>query len=174
MIRTALITLCAICVSACASHATRPTAPGGVPIPASHSPTAPTGAAPALAPSGGARLAQAALAMLGQPYRYGGAEPGGFDCSGLVTYAARNSGFLVPRTTQDQQRSGVPVARSALQPGDLVFLHLAGKDLHVGVAIDATHFVHAPSSGGRVRIDSLSERPYSTAFLSARRLELPR
>lgn len=108
--------------------------------------------------------------MLGQPYRYGGAEPGGFDCSGLVSYAARNAGFAVPRTAQDQQHAGIAVARGALQPGDLVFLHLAAKDLHVGVAIDPIHFVHAPSSGGRVRIDSLDARPYASAFLSARRL----
>jgi cell wall-associated NlpC family hydrolase len=175
VIRTAVIALCAVCFSACASHATRTVEASGVPqIPSSSLPSAPAAARPAPAPGGGARLAQAALAMLGQPYRYGGTEPGGFDCSGLVTYAARNSGLLVPRTAQDQQRSGVPVARSALQPGDLVFLHLAGKDLHVGVAIDATHFVHAPSAGGRVRIDSLRVRPYSTAFLSARRLELPK
>ncbi len=171
MIRTAVITLCAVCLSACASHATRTVAASSVPqIPSSPLPSAPAAAAPA--PGGGARLAQTALAMLGQPYRYGGAEPGGFDCSGLVAYAARNSGFLVPRTAQDQLRSGLPVARAALQPGDLVFLHLARKDLHVGVAIDSTHFVHAPSAGGRVRIDSLSVRPYSTAFWSARRLEL--
>ncbi len=111
--------------------------------------------------------------MLGQPYRYGGAEPGGFDCSGLVAYAARNAGFSVPRTAHDQRRAGIGVARGALQPGDLVFFHLAGKELHVGVAIDSIHFVHAPSSGGTVRIDSLSARPYSTAFLSARRLVSP-
>ena len=108
--------------------------------------------------------------MLGQPYRYGGAEPGGFDCSGLVSYAAHNAGFAVPRTAQDQQHAGLAVARATLQPGDLVFLHLAGKELHVGVAIDPMHFVHAPSAGGRVRIDSLNARPYSTGFLSARRL----
>ena len=111
--------------------------------------------------------------MLGQPYRYGGAEPGGFDCSGLVSYAAMRAGIPVPRTAQNQQHAGVPVARDALQAGDLVFLHLSSKELHVGIALDSTRFVHAPSSGGRVRVDSLSVRPYSSAFLSARRLIFP-
>jgi cell wall-associated NlpC family hydrolase len=60
---------------------------------------------------------------------------------------------------EDQQHAGVAVARDALQPGDLVFLHLLSKELHVGIAIDSTHFVHAPSSGGRVRIDSLGAAP---------------
>jgi peptidoglycan DL-endopeptidase CwlO len=171
MIRTAVITVCAVCLAACASHPTRTITSSGGPTAYLPPSSAPATAAPA--PRGATRLAQEALSMLGQPYRYGGTEPGGFDCSGLVSYAARNAGFLVPRTASGQQRTGVPVARNALQPGDLVFLHLARKDIHVGIAIDSTHFVHAPSSGERVRIDSLTERPYSAAFLSARRLELP-
>jgi cell wall-associated NlpC family hydrolase len=60
-----------------------------------------------------------------------------------------------------------------VQAGDLVFLHLARKELHVGIALDADHFVHAPSSGGSVRIDSLTARPYGAAFLQARRLRFP-
>jgi len=111
-----------------------------------------------------------ATAMLGQPYRYGGAQPGGFDCSGLVAYAASRAGIYLPRTTQEQQHAGVPVRRSELRAGDLVFMHLKGKDLHVGVALDAQHFVHAPASGGRVRIDSLEQAPYSTGFSGARRV----
>ena len=111
-----------------------------------------------------------ATAMLGQPYRYGGAQPGGFDCSGLVAYAASRSGLYLPRTAQEQQRAGVPVRRGELRPGDLVFMHLKGKDLHVGIALDAQHFVHAPATGGRVRIDSLERAPYSTGFSSARRV----
>lgn len=112
--------------------------------------------------------------MLGQPYRYGGAAPGGFDCSGLVNFAARSSGFAVPRTTQELLNVGDPVALDALQPGDLVFMHLAAKELHVGIAVDPRRFVHAPSSGGVVRIDSLDAPPYSRALLGARRLRFPR
>ncbi len=111
-----------------------------------------------------------AAAMLGQPYRFGGAAPGGFDCSGLVVYAAGGAGIQLPRTTREQLQAGVPIPRGELQAGDLVFMRLAHKELHVGIAIDGERFIHAPSTGGYVRIDSLAVRPYSTGFLSARRV----
>jgi cell wall-associated NlpC family hydrolase len=114
-----------------------------------------------------------ALSMLGQPYRYGGAAPGGFDCSGLVAYAANGAGIRVPRTAAEQMRAGAPVARGAVQAGDLVFMHLAHKELHVGIALDEERFVHAPSSGGRVRIDSLASGPYAKGYLRARRMIAP-
>lgn len=110
--------------------------------------------------------------MLGQPYRFGGAAPGGFDCSGLVVYAAGGAGIHAPRTAREQLNFGIPVARAEIAAGDLVFMHLAHKELHVGIAIDADRFIHAPSTGGRVRIDSLAAPPYSRAFLSARRIIL--
>jgi cell wall-associated NlpC family hydrolase len=111
-----------------------------------------------------------AMAMVGQHYRFGGAAPGGFDCSGLVAYAASGAGIRVPRTALEQFGTGMPVARGGVQMGDLVFMHLAHKELHVGIAIDADRFVHAPSTGGHVRIDSLDEPPYSRGFLGARRI----
>ncbi len=117
-----------------------------------------------------AALADAAIGMLGQPYRFGGFAPGGFDCSGLVFYAARSAGITVPRTAQEQLASGRPVARSDLRAGDLVFMRFSGKELHVGIALDGARFVHAPSAGGRVRLDSLAARPYSAGFLGARRM----
>jgi len=117
-----------------------------------------------------AAMVDAALAMLGQPYRFGGFAPGGFDCSGLVFYAARSADIPVPRTAQEQLASGRNVARSDLRTGDLVFMHLSGKELHVGIVVDPAHFVHAPSSGGWVRIDSLDAAPYAHGFLAARRL----
>jgi cell wall-associated NlpC family hydrolase len=111
-----------------------------------------------------------ATAMLGQPYRYGGAAPGGFDCSGLVEYAAKSAGIHVPRTAREQLHSGTLVERADLKAGDLVFMRLARKELHVGIVIDGERFIHAPASGGRVRIDSLAARPYATGFISARRV----
>ncbi|MDP9014009.1 MAG: C40 family peptidase [Pseudomonadota bacterium] len=111
-----------------------------------------------------------ATAMLGQPYRYGGAAPGGFDCSGLVVYATGGAGLQLPRTAQEQLHSGLPVARRNVQAGDLVFMHLAHKELHVGIALDGDRFVHAPSRGGHVRIDSLNSPPYARGFLAARRI----
>jgi cell wall-associated NlpC family hydrolase len=143
-------------------------------LPALRAPgSAPESAAPAVVDHA-ALLVANATAMLGQPYRYGGAQPGGFDCSGLVAYAAARAGIYVPRTAQEQLRAGAPVRRSELEPGDLVFMHLRGKELHVGIALDAQRFVHAPASGGHVRIDSLDRLPYSSGFLGARRVVDPR
>jgi cell wall-associated NlpC family hydrolase len=146
-------------LSACASHAPRPDS-------ANHGLMAST------AP-GAQALLERALAMRGQPYRYGGAAPGGFDCSGLIFYAASAAGLAVPRTAQEQQHLGLPVGRHELKAGDLVFLHLRHKELHVGIALDADRFIHAPASGGHVRIDSLQARPYVGAFLGARRIAFP-
>jgi cell wall-associated NlpC family hydrolase len=111
-----------------------------------------------------------ALAMLGQPYRWGGAAPGGFDCSGLVEYAASGAGIRVPRTAQQQLHAGTPIPRRELRAGDLVFLHLARKELHVGIALDGERFVHAPASGGYIRVDSLARAPYAKGFTGARRI----
>ena len=115
-------------------------------------------------------MADTALSMLGQPYRFGGAAPGGFDCSGLVVYAANAAGISVPRTAREQLHAGMPVARGELRTGDLVFMHLAHKELHVGIVIDSQRFIHAPSKGGRVRIDSLAAPPYAGGFMGARRI----
>jgi murein DD-endopeptidase len=115
-------------------------------------------------------IVDSATAMLGQPYRYGGATPGGFDCSGLVVYATGGAGLQLPRTAQEQLHAGTPIARRELQAGDLVFMHLARKELHVGIAVDRNRFIHAPSTGGYVRIDSLSAPPYARGFLTARRI----
>ncbi len=111
-----------------------------------------------------------AQSMIGQPYRFGGASPGGFDCSGLVEYAAMSAGIRMPRTAAEQLKVGSPVARADLQAGDLVFMHLAHKELHVAIALDGQLFVHAPSGGGHVRIDSLLAGPYAKGFIGARRV----
>ncbi|HEY6618462.1 MAG TPA: C40 family peptidase [Steroidobacteraceae bacterium] len=115
-------------------------------------------------------MIDSATAMIGQPYRFGGAAPGGFDCSGLVVYAAANAGIRVPRTAAEQLHFGVPVGRADLRAGDLVFMHLSSKELHVAIALDPQLFVHAPSSGGRVRVDSLLAEPYAKGFIAARRV----
>jgi cell wall-associated NlpC family hydrolase len=125
---------------------------------------------PSAPPAIDASIVGRATQMLGQPYQWGGAAPGGFDCSGLVVYATHAVGLKLPRTAAEQLHAGVPVARRDLRAGDLVFMHLARKELHVGIAIDAEHFVHAPATGGRVRIDSLTAKPYSRGFFQARRV----
>ncbi|HEY0745111.1 MAG TPA: C40 family peptidase [Steroidobacteraceae bacterium] len=115
-------------------------------------------------------MIDSATSMIGQPYQFGGAAPGGFDCSGLVVYAAARAGIRMPRTAAEQLRMGLPVARTELKPGDLVFMHLASKELHVAIALDSQLFIHAPSSGGHVRVDSLIAAPYAKGFIGARRV----
>jgi cell wall-associated NlpC family hydrolase len=112
----------------------------------------------------------AALAMQGAPYRYGGESPLGFDCSGLVAYAAKRAGFEVPRTAREQLQSGIPVNRQSLQPGDLVFMRLP-NELHVGIVTGDGRFVHAPKTGGRVRLDQLEAQPYRDGFVAGRRIQ---
>jgi peptidoglycan DL-endopeptidase CwlO len=141
-------------------------APGPVPVPANE--RAPGGATPKV--DSATLMVESAAAMLGQPYRFGGATPGGFDCSGLVAYAASSAGIRLPRTALEQLHSGVPILRGEVRAGDLVFMRLAHKELHVGIAIDGERFIHAPSTGGHVRIDSLAAVPYGGGFLSARRV----
>ena len=148
---------------ACASAPVNLSAPAVLALPT------PAVAAPAVH-SAADVFVEAATSMLDEPYRYGGSAPGGFDCSGLVAYAAARAGFDVPRTAREQMRAGSRIERRDVRGGDLVFMRLRSKELHVGIAIDGEHFVHAPSAGRRVRIDAIDEAPYSLAFLEARRV----
>lgn len=98
--------------------------------------------------------------MLGAPYRYGGADPRGFDCSGLVSYAYRSIGIQVPRTSREQFRQARSVAMDNLQPGDVLFFRLSPpKVSHVAIYEGRGRFIHAPSSGKRVSYASL-DNPY--------------
>ena len=110
----------------------------------------------AVAPDAGAAALVAAESRIGAPYRYGGAGPDAFDCSGLVAYAYGKAGVDVPRTAAQQFAIARPVARRALRPGDLVFFRLSGRDVsHVGIYAGDGRFVHAPQTGGRVRMEDL-------------------
>jgi len=114
--------------------------------------------------------AELAKTMVGKPYRYGGHSPSGFDCSGLVYYSYTHAGIAVPRTTRSQLRAGMPVASKSLRVGDLVFFDQEGRKFsHVGIYIGSGRFVHAPSSGKHVRIDSLDQHYWREHFVAARR-----
>jgi cell wall-associated NlpC family hydrolase len=118
----------------------------------------------------GRAVLQAAESRIGAPYRYGGAGPDGFDCSGLVAYAHRQVGITVPRTAAEQYSQATPVDRRALQPGDLVFFRLSGREVgHVGIYVGDSRFVHAPQSGGHVRVASLQDEWYRQRFVGAGR-----
>jgi cell wall-associated NlpC family hydrolase len=102
--------------------------------------------------SGRAGIAvRAALSRLGRPYVWGATGPDQFDCSGLVQWSYAKAGVHLDRTTYQQINDGIPVPRSQVRPGDLVFPH-AG---HVQMAIGNNLVVEAPYSGASVRISSL-------------------
>ena len=122
-----------------------------------------------------AKIVQQARAQIGSPYRYGGESPGsGFDCSGLVYYSLQKTGHRIPRTTGEQYRSTMPVARKNLRPGDLVFFRLRRSRMvsHVGIYLGAGRFVHAPSSHKRVSIASLNAPFWSKHFVRGGRFRL--
>ena len=118
----------------------------------------------------GERAAAVALRQVGSAYRYGGASPNGFDCSGLVQYSYRVAGKSVPRTTGQLWNAAGPVAGADLQVGDLLFFRFDGKMSHVGIYVGGRRFVHAPSSGKTVSVESLETEYYGQALVRAGRL----
>lgn len=129
-----------------------------------------TGAASSVAE----RAASIALSMVGRPYRYGKASAeAGFDCSGLVQYSYREAGLDIPRTTDAQWQISAPVNGLRLRRGDLLFFDQEGrKNSHMGIYLGNGEFVHAPSSGKRVRTDRLDSFYWRRHFSEARRLEI--
>ena len=113
-----------------------------------------------------------ALSLRGAPYRDGGADPSGFDCSGFVRYVFGENGVQVPRTVGELWRAGRGVpAGTQLAPGDLVFFSTVSPGAsHVGIAIGGDEFVHAPSHTGQVRVERFSAPYWATRFVGARRV----
>lgn len=111
-----------------------------------------------------------AKSLLGTPYRYGGASPDGFDCSGLVQYVYHKASMAVPRTAAEQSRRVHRVHLSELRSGDLVFFRLSGrKTSHVGIYAGDGRFIHAPSSGKLVSYASLEDRYWKERLVVAGR-----
>jgi len=108
-----------------------------------------------------------AMSQLNTPYVWGGAAPGGFDCSGLVMWAYAQVGVTLPHSSYSQYGYGVPVSRDQLAPGDLVFFDQLG---HVGIYIGGGQFIHAPHTGDVVKISSLDEDWYAQNYVGARRI----
>lgn len=157
--------------AACASSGATPR-PFPVPPTAAGRPASPTPLpVPLPGPQDGFAIARTALSLRGVPYKLGGTDKRGFDCSGLVQYVFALHGLGMPRVVRDQVRLGQPIALDALEPGDLVFFETDGDRVsHVGIAIGGDQFVHAPNSRGVVRINRLTSGYWAERVVSARRL----
>lgn len=120
-------------------------------------------------------LIGSAMGLLGVAYRYGGTSAStGFDCSGFMQHIFRRSmGLNLPRTSAEQAKMGVGVSRGELQPGDMVFFRTmgGGRISHVGLYIGNDRFIHAPRTGKRIEITSLSNKYWNAKYAFARRVK---
>lgn len=119
-------------------------------------------------------LVIASMDFLGVPYKYGGNSPEtGFDCSGFTRHVFENSlGLVLPRRSEDQARDAglQKVARTELKPGDLVFFNTLRRTFsHVGIYLGDDKFIHAPRSGGVVRVEDMRVAYWTRRFDGARR-----
>lgn len=120
-------------------------------------------------------LIGSAMGLLGVAYRYGGSSAStGFDCSGFMQHIfSRSMQISLPRTSAEQAQTGTFVSRSNLQPGDMVFFRtMGGKRIsHVGLYLGNDRFIHAPRTGRRIEITSLSNKYWNAKYATARRIK---
>ena len=143
---------------------------GGPPRDAEPAPS--TIAMPAASPAADAfadRIVHEVRSLVGVPYRLGGADPMGLDCSGLVRLVFARSGVVTPRTALAQQEAASRVEFDELRPGDLVFFRL--PDPHVGIYLGAGEFIHAPGSGRTVTTARLDEPYFLLGFAGGGRFQ---
>lgn len=118
-----------------------------------------------------------AMSLVGVPYRWGGNTPdSGFDCSGLVRYVVdRAASVNLPRTTADMSSVGESIEPDGIAPGDLIFFNTSGRPhSHVGIYVGKLRFVNAPSTGGTVRLDYLTNPYWAKRFDGIRRVAAPK
>jgi cell wall-associated NlpC family hydrolase len=164
------VLLCLASLSAGACATTTGARPQPFPMPERSERAAPPDAvvAPALSQS----IVDTALELRGVPYRDGGADMAGFDCSGFTQYVFARFDVRLPRETRDQYRHGRAVGKENARPGDLVFFSTVARGAsHVGIIVDGDRFVHAPSSTGVVRVESMDSRYWRERLVGIRRIE---
>jgi len=182
-IATALLTAAAL-ASACASSGANRPRPFPTPAGASTPAPAPLPSTPEATPAApgvprAALLSDAliatALSFRGTPYRNGGSDPTGFDCSGFTQWVFAQYGIGLPRQVEEQFRVGEKIKQDELKPGDLVFFHTESRGAsHVGIFVADDQFVHAPSSRGVVRVEYINSTYWGRRFVGARRVSLER
>jgi hypothetical protein len=153
-----------------------PNAPGLPPGPPPEGPAARGPGAPGVPGVPGVidgyALTAVALALRGTPYRDGGADPKGFDCSGFTQYVFAQFGVALPRAVRDQFRTGRSLNPEDLAAGDLVFFSTTEPGAsHVAIAIGGDEFIHAPSTTGVVRVEHLSSTYWAPRYVGARRVK---
>jgi cell wall-associated NlpC family hydrolase len=172
----------ALAVTGCASSGAVPRPrpfPGAAIPPTDNVPPAqpappPTASAPDASAPAPSALVATALTLRGTPYRNGGSDPSGFDCSGFVQWVFAQHGTRLPREVRDQFRTGREIDEDEIRPGDLVFFETVSKGAsHVGIAIGGDQFVHAPSSRGVVRIERFTSSYWGPRWVGARRVAEP-
>jgi len=116
-------------------------------------------------------VVRTALGFQGIPYRNGGTDPSGFDCSGLVQYVFAQHGLALPREVREQFVFGEDVTPDKAEEGDLIFFATTGSGpSHVGLVVGGDEFVHAPSSRGVVRVEHFSTRYWAGRVVAVKRL----
>ena len=122
---------------------------------------------------GGQEVMMYAMSLMGTGYKFGGTNPqAGFDCSGMVGYIYKNAlGVQLPRTANDIAAASTPINKNKLKVGDLVFFNTSGKTYsHMGIYIGDDRFIHAPSTNGSIRTESMSSKYFASRFTGARTL----
>lgn len=170
-LRAAVIVMAAV-ASACASS--NGAVPHPFPVPGERAASRPAPLPerpPAVGVLDGYALVGTALSLRGAPYRNGGSDPNGFDCSGFTQYVFAQFGVALPREVREQYRQGKSIDPADLAPGDLVFFSTTDPGVsHVAIVVGGDQFVHAPSSSGVVRVERLSSSYWSPRYVGARRI----
>ena len=128
--------------------------------------------ATAASTSMGQQVVDYAKQYLGCPYVYGASGPSSFDCSGFTSYVYKHFGYTLNRTASTQLSNGTSVAKSELQPGDLVFFkyNTSKAASHVGIYVGGGQFIHASTNTYTVKFDDLTRGHYANVYVGARRI----
>jgi cell wall-associated NlpC family hydrolase len=178
-LRPAFLVLIALVITACATAGgpPRPRPFPGAPLPPvpAPAPVPPPGDSPPIvvppAPVPPIAIVSTAMMLRGIPYRNGGSDPSGFDCSGFVQWVFAQNGVRLPREVREQYDAGEKIDLREVKAGDLLFFETVSRGAsHVGVAIGGDQFVHAPSSTGVVRVERFTATYWSKRLVGARRI----